>query len=185
MQTQLLTKQIDYDGSQLRSRWIEEQSGLSGDALVAFIGGANVRAAHMVDLEDLAAEDWIYSESMLHLIIEHFNTPLAQAITQQRLFIATIAEELQREKPGVQLMRQGNDLYEDEAKLSVSIATTSPASSLIHVGINILSTNTPVPTKGLHDYDIEPTQFARRLMSRYTEEIAGIAHAQTKVRQVS
>lgn len=184
MKLHFLPNRIDYDGCQLRSRWIEEQTGTSGDAIVAFIGTADVGAEHMVDLEDLAAEAWIHSDLMLHFIIEHRNIPLAQAITQQCLFVATMAEELRIARPAAKIIRQGNDLFEGDAKLSVSIATTSPTSSLIHVGINILSTNTPVITKGLQDYDINPNTFGTRLMERYVAEMAGITHAATKVRGV-
>ncbi|MBI2346914.1 MAG: DUF366 family protein, partial [Deltaproteobacteria bacterium] len=78
----------------------------------------------------------------------------------------------------------GNDLFEGTAKLSVSIATASPISTLMHTGINILSTNTPVMTKGLHDYGIDPAPFATKVMARYAEEIAGVVHARAKVRGV-
>ena len=46
MQTAFATD-IFYDGSQLRSGFISETFGLSGDAIVAFTGGCDVSPDHM------------------------------------------------------------------------------------------------------------------------------------------
>lgn len=183
--TSILTSPVHYDGSQLRSHWIFDQTGVVGDAAVAFVGGASVQAAHMVDLEDRAAAAWIHSEQMLHVIAEHFAQSLTATISLQRLLVAIAAEELRNAAPHASITRRGNDLFEGDAKLSVSIATASPVSTLIHFGLNIRSDNTPVRTRGLRDYDIDPHRFAGRLLARYVEEVAGIAHARAKVRAVS
>lgn len=182
--TRWLPDRLVYDGSQLRSHWIFDQTGLVGDALVAFIGAADVQARHMVDLEDAAARAWIHSDSMCHFIAEHFDHDLTVAILRQRLLVAICSEEFRTARPEAIVVRRGNDLFEGTAKLSVSIATASPISTLMHTGINILSTNTPVMTKGLHDYGIDPAPFATKVMARYAEEIAGVVHARAKVRGV-
>ena len=80
--------------------------------------------------------------------------------------------------------RVSTDLFEDDSKLSISVATVSPLSSLIHFGINITSTNTPVKTKGLKDYDIEPYEFANLVIDRYTKEIEKIQTSRCKVKWV-
>lgn len=183
--TRVLPSPIHYDGSQLRAHWIFDQTGVVGDAIVAFVGGAGVQAAHMVDLEDRAASAWIHSEQMLHLIAEHFTQSLTATICLQRLLVAIVAEELRVMRPQLQVVRCGNDLFDGDAKLSVSIATASPVSTLIHFGINIRSDNTPVRTRGLRDYDIDPHRFADRVLAGYALDVAGVAHARAKVRAVS
>ena len=65
------------------------------------------------------------------------------------------------------------------------IATRSPVSTLIHTAINIDSTGTPVPTKGLDDYKITPESVARSVMNRYRIEVQGMAKARAKVKGVS
>ncbi len=201
----ILSETITYDGSQLHSHWIFERTGFVGDAIVAFCGPAAVNAVHMVDEEDRARSAWIHSDEMLHFIIEHFGVDLLHTVALQRLLMAIVAEEIgvqtagvpltqpspQRERgadaqrfPAGRVYRRGNDLYDGENKLSVSIATVSPVSTLIHAGINILHTNTPVPTRGLHDYTIDPTAFAQQIITRYCDEVRGIAHARAKVRAV-
>lgn len=184
MNTRWLPETIAYDGSQLRSHWIFAQTGLVGDAVVAFQGKAAVEAAHMVDLEDRARQAWIRSDRMLHFVAEHFDRDLTRAVLRQRLLVAICGEELRVARPEAIIIRRGNDLYEGTAKLSVAIATASPVSCVMHVGVNILSTNTPVMTKGLHDYGIDPAPFATKVLERYAEEMASVVHARAKVRGV-
>lgn len=184
MHAQWLPHPIHYDGSQLRAHWIYEQTGLVGDSIVAFVGGARVEAAHMVDLEDRARQAWIASEQMLHVIIEHFQFALTPTVMLQHLFVALVADALRARVPDCVVRRCGNDLFDGEAKLSVSVATASPVSTLIHFGINLLSVNTPVVTRGLAEYGIEPRPFAAELLRAYPQEVAAILHARAKVKSV-
>jgi hypothetical protein len=64
----------------------------------------------------------------------------------------------------------------------VSIASVSPVSALIHAGINISSRSTPVPTRGLADYGIEPAAFAKEVLAGYSAECEGLLRARCKVR---
>lgn len=189
MHTKWIATPIHYNGLQLRSGWIQSTSGLTGDGIVAFCGGADVPIEHMVDLEDVARNAPIFSEAMLHFIVEIFDRDLEKMVLRQRLLIAILLEELKKfpacGRAGAQLERRGNDLYDGNAKLSVSVATTSPVSCLIHTGLNISSHNTPVKTKGLNDYDIDPKKLALAVMARFKEELNGVAHATIKVRPVA
>ncbi len=179
-----LSRDLAYDGSQLRGGWIAEQTGIGGDGIVAFTGAAEVGPEHMVDLEDIAAKAWIYSPLMLHLLAEHHGLDLLTAVGWQRLLIVLIEEELRGAKSGLSPLRRGDDLFIEGRKLSVSIATTSTTSALIHVGINVQSAGTPVPTIGLEELGITARPFAEVIMNRYVEEIASMRHAIGKVKMV-
>lgn len=184
MHTFWLPTTIPYDGAQLRPHWILQQTGAVGDAIAAFVGPAHVDATHMVDWEDVQAAAWIRSDSMLHFLVEHFDPDLTRMILWQRMLVTLCGEELRARCANVNFRRDGDDLFDGAAKLSVSIATVSPVSGLIHTGINVLSTNTPVLTRGLHDYDMAPEPFARAVMGRYAAEVASVRHARAKVRPV-
>lgn len=173
-----------YDGTQLRSRWIEETAGLKGNVILGFCGKADVPIENMVDLEDVARNAPIYSEEMLHFIVEIFERDLEKMVLRQRLLMAVIEEELKKYPPCKNIRREGDDLYDGPSKLSVSIATSSPVSCLIHTGLNISSKNTPVLTKGLNDYDIDPKPLALTVMETFAREMKSIDHATTKVRVV-
>jgi len=180
----LVEAETAYDGSQLSSLWAYRNYGLQGDSIVAFSGPCKVTLDKMVDMADVLAGDFIYSENMLHFIVEHFDLDLEKTVTRQRLLIAIISE-LIREKTGTGVNRRGDDLFLDDRKLSVSIATLSPVSTMIHTGLNLSSRNTPVPAVSLPEIGITDTvEFANDVMEKYTAEIDGISMARCKVRGV-
>lgn len=182
MHTHWAQEEITYTGEQLSSLWAMRRFGLQGESVVAFAGPCRVGPEHMVDQADVAAGAFIYSERMLHFIVEHFELGLRETIARQRLLVALAAELLRPQAPA--LVRRGDDLYLGERKLSVSIATASPVSTLIHLGLNISSTGTPVPAVGLAELGVEPAGFAQELMAAYREEMAGITAARAKVKGV-
>ncbi len=184
MKTSSLDRSITYDGTQLKSHWILTEGALKGDAIVAFEGPCDVKLDHMVDLEDVLAKKNIYSEKMLHFIAEFFDNDLEKTILRQRLLMSVMQEELNDCLEEKKIIRKGDDLFWEHFKLTVSIATASPVSTLIHAGINIISDNTPVPTQGLNDFGLNPQAFARSVMNRFTHELEGVAWARAKVRAV-
>lgn len=184
MKTKLAEQNIKYEGWQLCPHWIYKNFKIQGDAIVGFIGECEVKLTEMVDIEDVINNEPIYSKSMLSFISEQFNIGLVEGVFRQRLLICTIKEVL--EKRGFKIIRNGDDLFFDGKKLTVSIATKSQTSVLIHTGINIDSTNAPVSASGLTSElgitDIE--NFAKEVMNNYAEEIDDIIMASTKVRGV-
>ena len=184
MQSKFIDEPITYDGSQLQSHWILRNTELRGDAVVSFIGPCRVELDKMVDLEDVLQKKQIFSESMLHFIIECFDADLEKMILRQRLLISQIQQELAGSVAD-KIVRKGDDLFIDHFKLTVSIATVSPVSTLVHTGINVSSRNTPVPTKGLADFNLNPQAFARSVMNRVVEEMEGVWWARCKVRSVT
>ena len=184
MKTKLLEQEIKYEGWQLSPHWIYKNFKIQGDAAVAFIGECEVKLAEMVDIEDVINNEPIYSKSMLSFISEQFNIGLVEGVFRQRLLICIIKEAL--EKRGVFVRRNGDDLFVNDKKLTVSIATKSVNSILIHTGINIDSNGAPVKACGLKNdlgiCDIEA--FAAEILEKYSEEIDDIILASTKVRGV-
>lgn len=175
-----IDKKINYDGSQLKPLYAYMNHGLHGDSILAFAGSCNVSWEHMIDGEDLRARSEIKADSMLHFIVEMFPAHLPSAVTAQRLLVA-IARELFQEK-GVVLKRSGDDLYHGEKKLSVSIASVSAVSAMIHLGINIENSGTPVKTCALSDFSLNTQVFAEELMSTFVSEFKSIQAATKKVR---
>lgn len=192
--TVFIEAETRYDGTQLCSHWIYRNTGIQGDAIAAFVGGAEVNLDNLVDLEDVAAKAPIYSSKMLHFLVEHFDVDLSNMILRQRLLMTLLQEELNEvffeERTGSsqsepkQVTRRGDDLFIGPYKLTVSIATASPVSSVIHAAINIISEGTPVPTLGLADFGLNPQAFARSVLNRYRDEMTGVAIARCKVRAV-
>ena len=191
-----LPKKIIYTGKQLASLWAYRKFGLLGDSIVAFIGPCNIPFKLMADVEDVRGQHKIYSSLMLHFIIEHFDCDLERAVLRQRLLTAIVKDILESHIK-YKLQRIGDDLYDAKrktqntavtaianAKLSISIATASPVSTMIHFAVNIETKRTPVKTAGLNDYKVSPKQFALKIMQAYAEEMQGVKQARCKVKWV-
>lgn len=184
MKTHFIENEIKYIGSQLAPHWIYKNFKIQGDAIVAFVGECEVKLTEMVDIEDVINNEPIYSKYMLSFITEQFNVELVEGVFRQRLLMCVIKEAL--EKRGFLVRRNGDDLFVNDKKLSVSIATKSMTSILIHTGINILSEGTPISVSGLEsDLGIKDIkEFALEVMKNYSEEVEDIVLASTKVRGV-
>lgn len=184
MKTLFIDSDIKYIGSQLAPHWIYKNFKIQGDAIVAFCGECEVKLTEMVDIEDVINNEPIYSKYMLSFITEQFNVELVEGVFRQRLLICCIKEAL--EKRGFVVKRSGDDLFVNDKKLSVSIATKSLTSVLIHTGVNILSEGAPIPVSGLEsDLGINDVKdFATEVMLNYSAEIEDIVLASTKVRGV-
>ena len=184
MKTKFIEKEIKYIGNQLSPHWIYKNFKLQGDAIVAFCGECQVDLSEMVDIEDVINNEPIYSKYMLSFISEQFGISLSEGVFRQRLLMCIIKELL--EERGIFVVRRGDDLMIANRKLSVSIATKSVTSVLIHTGLNILSEGAPVKASGLTSElgitDIKG--FAEEVMKRYSDELDDINLACTKVRGV-
>jgi hypothetical protein len=176
----ILDGRVPYTGLELRSGWVASQTGLGGDAAAGFVGPCLVPTEHLVDLDDARAGHTIIAASMAHVIAEHPGCPLAQAVLRQRLLVCILEEVVGLRR----LRRDGDDLYTEGRKLTVSIAAPSPGGSLIHLGINVNPAGAPVPAIGLEELKLDASAVLADLLDRYARELATIAYAETKVRQV-
>lgn len=193
--TKFIPTEIGYDGTQLTAHWIYRNFDILGNAVVSFVGPCDVKLQEMVDLEDVKTRSPIYSRSMLHFIGEFFDLDLEKTVYRQRLFMALLKDilekqilqkqVLQKKTSQKQFIRRGDDIYDKDFKLTVSIATLSPISTLMHVGINIISDGTPVPTKGLTDYGLSAEILANELLEIFKIELESSWLARCKVREAN
>jgi hypothetical protein len=182
VQTTWLEQTTAYDGSQLRAHWIYGVTGLVGDALVGFRGPCRVEVAEMADLADLSGPG-IAGADMVHFVAELFDDgDLCRAVLRQRLMASTALELLWRRCPGADLRRAGDDLFVGPAKLSVSIATRSAVSTLLHLALNVTAAGTPVPAAGLEQLGVEPRAFGEELLAACSREEASMQQARCLVR---
>ncbi len=179
-------KNIKYSGRQLAPHWIYKTFNIMGDAAVAFIGECDVKLSEMVDIEDVINNEPIYSKKMLSIIEENFSSALIETVYKQRLLVAITKELIEEKNPDIKVIRKGDDLYINDKKLSVSIATKSITSTLIHFGLNIDSSNAPVKAADLiSDAGIDNIkEFAGELLKKYKEETEDITLAVSKVHGV-
>ncbi len=179
-----LPEKIPYTGAELAPHWISKRTKVFESAIVAFRGPCRVETGEMVDLEDSRAGRFITAKEMVHFLGEWFDGSLELAVARQRLLIAGFAEHLRARLDAATahtLIRRGNDLYVGEKKLSVSIVTATPVSTLFHFGVNIDASGAPVDAIGLVELGINPEDMAKDVLKLWTEEWEGMAKARCKV----
>ncbi len=194
LHTAWLKERIPYTGSELAPHWISAQTKIFASGIVAFRGPCQVNTSEMVDLEDSRAGLHIASQEMLHFLGEWFDGSLELAVARQRLLIANFADTLRARlspEKAHSLIRRGNDLFivgrdgeaapANEAKLSVSIVTASPVSTLFHFGVNIDASGAPVKAVGLVELGIQPEDLALAVLESWQREWEGMAKARCKV----
>ncbi len=188
--TRFIDENIAYSGKELSAHWVSARTGIFGPGIVAFRGRCKVETEELVDLEDRRQKSRIEALEMLHFLGEWFDGDLSLAVARQRLFIAGFAELLMRriELPlGTTIERTGNDLYVIDSgansrwKLSVSIVTASPVSTLFHFGVNIDASGAPVSAIGLADLRVDPTLLAKDVLAAWELEWESMLKARCKV----
>jgi uncharacterized protein len=185
-------KTIEYDGSQLSPLWAYTSFDVQGDSIVSFRGPCNISEEFMVDIEDKRKGAEITSAEMLHFIVEYFGVGIDEIVLVQRLLISTVVDLLRDSiYEEADLEREFDNVYafapdeEERGKLSVSVATVSPVSGLIHMGLNITTEGTPVRTACLKEIGVEDIdKFAVEVARRFIEEIKNVKMDATKVRPV-
>lgn len=168
----ILTEPLKYDGSQIAPLWAYSM-GIMGDSIVIFHGPMDVSFENMKDFEDEKAEKTIMGDDLIHIIVERFDSPASMRLAyyMQRLLITCVRDVL--EKRGIRTTRNGDDLFIDGGKLTVSIASAGVSSEKIHCGINITTKGTPedVRTAALGDFGIEDWKpIAREIAETFSHE---------------
>lgn len=185
MKTLFLDKKIKYTGEQLKPLVNYLQHGLLGNSVVSWIGPCAVHPEHMIDGEDLRAQEVIAADEMVHFVFELFDVDLKAGVFLQRLMAEMVRSYLfeKSKNPMAQkIFRKGDDLYFENKKLNISIATTSANSCLIHFAVNSQETGAPVPILSLKDLTIDSQAFAKEMLKFLQHEIIDVLEACQKVR---
>lgn len=150
---------FEYDGSQIDPSWAFQEFGIYGSSIITWIGPVNIAPDNLKDFADVGLE--IKSNYMVNFICEFFDqqpTNMRVAYLRQRLLVLIFREILT--EYGVPTKREGDDIFVDNKKLSISIASVSLSSAKIHFALNLEDKGTPddVDTIGLYDIKVNGKQ---------------------------
>lgn len=143
---------FEYDGSQINPSWAFQEFGVYGSSIITWIGPVNITPDNLKDFDDVGLE--IKSNYMVNFICEFFDQQppnMRIAYLRQRLIVMIFREILT--EYGIKTKREGDDIFVDDGKLSISIASISLSSAKIHFALNLEDKGTPddVETIGLFD----------------------------------
>ncbi len=188
MKYKKLEETLLYDGSPIEPFWAFKELNVKGSSIITWIGPMDIKPDELIDYEDVGLE--IKADKMVHFIIEHFDRQPADIKTcyhRQRLLVMIVKDILG--EFGINTSRDGDDLYFEGKKLSVSIATCSNSSMKIHFGINITDKGTPddVETIGLMEClknldDPKINEIIDKISKNYINEIESIEEDITKTK---
>ncbi|AXV37438.1 MAG: hypothetical protein CIT01_04100 [Methanobacterium sp. BRmetb2] len=175
-----LDQPLLYDGSQIEPLWAFKIHKIKESSIVTWTGPMNIETSKVLDYEDVGLE--IKANEMIHFIIEHFDCQppdMRMAYHRQRIMVMIVKEVLAEHN--IFCQREGDDLYVDGNKLTVSIATCSKSSIKIHFGINMVSEGTPddVKTIGIIECDDnlkreDVEKIVTKICTKYISEISAI-----------
>ncbi|WP_432645185.1 DUF366 family protein [Methanobrevibacter sp.] len=185
---------FEYDGSQINPSWAFQEFGIYGSSIISWIGPVNITPDNLKDFADVGLE--IKSNYMVNFICEFFDQQppnMRIAYLRQRLLVMIFREILT--EYGIETKREGDDIFVDGGKLSISIASISLSSAKIHFALNLEDKGTPddVETIGLCDIkDENGTQIfnndnlldlINEIVSRFIDELETIENdiSKTKV----
>ena len=143
---------FEYDGSQINPSWAFQEFGIYGSSIITWIGPVNITPDNLKDFADVGLE--IKSNYMVNFICEFFDQQppnMRIAYLRQRLLVMIFREIFT--EYGIASKREGDDIFVDGRKLSISIASVSLSSAKIHFALNLEDKGTPddVETIGLFD----------------------------------
>ena len=146
---------FEYDGSQINPSWAFQEFGIYGSSIITWIGPVNITPDNLKDFADVGLE--IKSNYMVNFICEFFDqqpTNMRVAYLRQRLLVMIFGEILT--EYGISTKREGDDIFVENKKLSISIASVSLSSAKIHFALNMEDKGTPddVETIGLFDIKV-------------------------------
>ncbi|MFN8845413.1 MAG: DUF366 family protein [Bdellovibrionales bacterium] len=183
MKTKFLKDEFLYDGSQMKPLDNYLKYDLLGDSCLSWIGPCEISFDKMLDGEDLIEKCEIRGSKMLHFIFEIFQRELVSAVFLQRLF-ASLVQAYVFENSKIYLKRDGDDLYLEDKKFSISIAAPSINSNMVHFAVNVSNLGTPVKTVSCEDLNIKPEVMAEVLLKKISHEYQSIINASFKVRAI-
>lgn len=186
MISRIIPDSIKYDGSQIAPLWAYGM-GIKGDSIVCFHGPMDVSFENMKDFEDEKAGKSIKGDDLIHIIVERFDSPSSMRLAyyMQRLLVICVRDVLSNH--GITTTRNGDDLFIDGRKLTVSIASAGVSSEKVHCGINITTRGTPldVKTTALEDSGIKDWKtIAKEICETFLREIDDIEGDIVKTRSL-
>lgn len=186
---------ILYDGSQIKPHYVTKNYCKIGNSILVFRGGMKLSPNEMVDLKDILRESelteiLIRADDAVHMIIEEFDIQppnIEIAYLRLRLLVQVVIEELQ--KKNVEPERRGTDIFVQNKKLNVGIATVGLTSTKIHFGMNITDTGIPshvnaVGLKQLGFKEDELQDFIVNIGLKYIHEISKIKEDCAKTKPI-
>ncbi len=199
MRFKFIKEELNFTGEQISSLFAYNNFNILGDSIISFIGTCDVSLKEIVDLElARSGKRLFYCPRMLHFIAEHFEMDMEKAILRSYLLLDIVKDLINEKLEKIVIKRVGTELFENDSRIGFSLASSSPVSSILYVGVALvpieegkgrglealLSSKRDVKTGTETQTPFDPALFASEVMERYTKESERISQLRCRTRWV-
>ena len=165
-----LTEPMKMTIEAMRPHWALVNFDLWGDSMVVFRGTMDVEPKDMIDLKEMKRGTVFPSGDLLHFVIEHFGDELKTGVLRQNILVNIAEEKLGHRLGSKKILRWGDDLYDEDRRITLTAVAQTPVSVKIHLGICIDS-DQDAGFVGLNEYDLDYQEVAEVIGNQYRADM--------------
>ncbi len=155
----------------MRPHWALKKFDLWGDSMVIFRGPMNIKPDEGIDLKEFKRGTVFPKGDILHFIIEHFNDELEKGVLRQNILVSIAEEKLaHRIGSSQKILRWGDDLYDEDRRLTLTAVAPTLVSVKIHLGICI-DADEDAGFAGISEYSLDPNELGEVIGNQYRADI--------------
>lgn len=167
----------------MKPHWALVNFDLWGDCMVAFRGKMKVEPKDMIDLKELKRGTIFPDGELLHFVIEHFADDLAKGVLRQNILVNIAEEKLNHRLGNRRILRWGDDLYDEDHRITMTAVAQTPVSIKIHFGICI-DTDVDAGFIGINDLGLDPDEIAEVVGNQYRADMKRLAEKCWRMRAI-
>lgn len=167
----------------MKSHWALMNFDLWGNSLVVFRGRMQIEAREMIDLKELKRGTVFPDGDIVHFIIEHFGDDLEKGVLRQNILVNIAEEKLSHRMQNRRILRWGDDLYDEDRRITLTAVTQTPVSIKIHLGICIDS-DMESGFIGINEYGLDADELAEVIGNQYRADMKLLAEKCWRMRPI-
>jgi uncharacterized protein len=168
----------------MKPHWALLRFDLWGNSMVIFKGQMKIDQKDMIDLKEFKRGALFPKGEMLHFVIEHFDDDTEKGVLRQNILVNIAEEKLSHRLSGRRIIRWGDDLYDEDRRITLTAVSKTPVSVKIHFGLCI-ETDSEAGYTGLKEYDLDVHELAEVVGNQYRADMKRLAEKCWRLRPVT
>ena len=167
----------------MKPHWALLEYDLKGDSIVVSRGMLRIEHKYLIDLMDRKRGITLPDGEMLHFIIEHFGDDLEKGILRQSILIGIACNKISHRIKGKRILRWGDDIFDEDRRITLTSATITLVSSKIHLGICIRSDEN-TGFVGTEELGIDADELGEVICNQYMADMKRLAEKCWRMRPI-
>ena len=167
----------------MKSHWALINFDLWGNSMVIFKGPMEIEPKDMIDLKEVKRDTVLPDGDLLHFVIEHFGDDMEKGVLRQNILVNIAEEKLEHRLSDRKILRWGDDLYDEDRRITLTAVAQTPVSIKIHFGICIDS-DTNAGFVGIDEYHLDIDELAEVIGNQYRADMKRLAEKCWRMRPI-